>query len=124
VLARGLLQFHCPLENAMTEAPASQLQAKKAELLARRERLASHFQPPTDSVAGVADEQHLHRQNDEVVHALSRQIEMELVDVEAALVRLELGTYGKCLQCGIAIAPPRLTAMPSAVCCIHCAGER
>ncbi len=40
--------------------------------------------------------------------------------VEAALARLDAGTYGACLRCGQSIAPARLEALPWAAYCIGC----
>jgi DnaK suppressor protein len=44
--------------------------------------------------------------------------QLELVD--AALARLDDGTFGTCLRCGKAIAPARLEALPWAAHCIDC----
>jgi DnaK suppressor protein len=44
--------------------------------------------------------------------------QLELVD--AALARLEDGTFGTCLRCGKGIAPARLEALPWAAHCIEC----
>ena len=40
--------------------------------------------------------------------------------VEAAIARLDDGTYGTCLRCGRPIAPERLDALPWAAYCIEC----
>ena len=44
-----------------------------------------------------------------------------LVDIEAALARIEEGDFGECFECGIAINPKRLQADPTATLCINCA---
>ncbi|MFF1822605.1 TraR/DksA family transcriptional regulator [Kribbella sp. NPDC058245] len=44
-----------------------------------------------------------------------------LADVEAALERLDDGTYGRCERCGASISPERLLARPAARTCITCA---
>lgn len=44
----------------------------------------------------------------------------ELRDVEAALARIGLGTYGMCVQCGGPIPADRLTAFPTAKRCRPC----
>lgn len=44
----------------------------------------------------------------------------ELDDIEAALRRVDDGTYGECVECGIAIPRARLEANPAAVRCIAC----
>ena len=46
----------------------------------------------------------------------------EIARIEAALLRIESGDYGSCVQCGIAIDPRRLAALPTATHCIQCAG--
>lgn len=44
----------------------------------------------------------------------------ELDEVEAALRRIDDGSYGECIECGIAIPHARLEANPAAVRCIAC----
>lgn len=53
--------------------------------------------------------------------ALVRQGRTNLAEVDAALERLERGTYGICEQCGQPIAAGRLEARPTARTCIGCA---
>ena len=48
----------------------------------------------------------------------------ELVDVTAALRRIEQGTYGDCVECGEPIDRRRLDAMPATLCCTACQGWR
>jgi DnaK suppressor protein len=43
-----------------------------------------------------------------------------LADIDAALGRIENGTYGTCVNCGAQIPPERLEAMPWATLCIEC----
>jgi DnaK suppressor protein len=49
------------------------------------------------------------------------QIEALGREVEAALVRREVGDYGTCETCGRPIVPERLAARPAAPTCIDCA---
>jgi RNA polymerase-binding protein DksA len=44
----------------------------------------------------------------------------ELREVEAALARMDDGTYGDCSRCGEEIGFPRLQAYPTAIRCIRC----
>jgi DnaK suppressor protein len=46
--------------------------------------------------------------------------EQHLVQIEAALTRIEAGTFGLCQTCGKPIAPGRLEALPWALDCIDC----
>ena len=53
--------------------------------------------------------------------ATGAQRRQTLIDIDAALARIEHGSYGECLECGEAIAPGRLAAKPMAEFCIDCA---
>ena len=55
--------------------------------------------------------------------ALAGQLRDALGEVEAAIARLEKGTYGRCERCGQQIAPARLEAKPAARRCIACASR-
>lgn len=43
-----------------------------------------------------------------------------LRDIRAAFARMEDGTFGECVQCGEAISPKRLLALPWTPNCIRC----
>ncbi len=44
--------------------------------------------------------------------------------LEAALARIDAGTFGRCCQCGAEIEPQRLNADPATVFCSDCMAER
>jgi RNA polymerase-binding protein DksA len=52
--------------------------------------------------------------------ALDEQGRRQVEDIQAALARIEAGTYGDCLTCGEAISPARLEALPMAQRCVAC----
>jgi DnaK suppressor protein len=52
--------------------------------------------------------------------ALRDRNQQHLAEVEAALARLDDGTYGICVRCGRPIAQERLDALPWAAHCIDC----
>jgi RNA polymerase-binding protein DksA len=58
------------------------------------------------------------------VSALARQAQHDLAEIEAALRRLDEGTYGVCEVCGDPIGEGRLDARPAARWCIGCATRR
>jgi DnaK suppressor protein len=60
---------------------------------------------------------HVSRQRSLILLAQARQ---QLEQVDAALQRLDEGTYGKCTKCGERIDTPRLNALPYALLCIKC----
>ncbi len=52
--------------------------------------------------------------------ALRSVEEQTLEQIDAALVRLDAGTYGICSDCGKPINPERMEALPYATLCIDC----
>jgi RNA polymerase-binding transcription factor len=52
--------------------------------------------------------------------ALRDRAIQQLEQVDAALARLDAGTFGTCIRCGNPIAPGRLEALPWAALCIDC----
>jgi DnaK suppressor protein len=58
------------------------------------------------------------------VDALVKQAVTHLAEVDAALERLQDGTYGRCERCGAAIPPERLEVRPVARRCVRCAQRR
>ena len=94
-------------------------------LLARRSDLTRDLhameqvldQPAPRDVEDAATE----RQGDEVMEALGRAEVAELHQIDAALARIDEGTYGFCLKCGEEITPARLKLLPAAPLCRNCA---
>ena len=109
----------------MTEATGGRQQLDpSAALLAERDRLrqdlAVEIEAPGQMTYGsqaAAASQVFEQQRDLALRDRNAQ---HLADVEAALARLDDGTYGRCIRCGTAIAPERLEAIPSAAHCIDC----
>lgn len=57
------------------------------------------------------------------VEALVRQAEQHLEQIDAAVKRLDAGTYGRCEVCETPIGDGRLEARPAARVCIQCAAS-
>jgi DnaK suppressor protein len=55
-----------------------------------------------------------------VVSALENEATAELAAVDAALARLDAGTYGRCTKCGESISAARLAARPASAECMEC----
>src|SRR5215213_2624837 len=97
----------------------------RASLLAERERLRIELGEPitapgqmTYGSQAAAASQVFEQQRDLALRDRSRT---ELAQVEAALRKIDDGTYGICASCGNLIAPERLEAIPWASACIDCA---
>ncbi len=71
--------------------------------------------PATDDHLGETASATLNR---EIDYTLGENSEQILSEIEAALKRIDAGTYGTCEACGKEIAPERLEAYPWASLCI------
>jgi len=60
----------------------------------------------------------------EEVHTASESARLELAEIEAALGRIEQGSYGTCVSCGGPLGLQRLRALPEARFCVGCSGHR
>ena len=79
--------------------------------------IRAHLLRQTDELATRVDVIESH----EVLEALEDHDRAELLQIRAALGRLDAGTYGSCASCGGDIAKRRLEALPIATKCIACA---
>jgi RNA polymerase-binding protein DksA len=100
------------------EALKTELEERLAAL---QSRLASIKREVTQSHSGDSAEQAQERENDEVVDAIGNETAQSIRDVQAALARIEDGTYGICGHCGEEISAGRLQAVPEATRCVNCA---
>jgi DnaK suppressor protein len=57
---------------------------------------------------------------DPVAVTLIAQLSRTIDEVDAALARIEAGTYGRCISCGIDIPGERLQSRPFAASCVPC----
>jgi DnaK suppressor protein len=105
--------------------PSMDLEAARASLLAERQRLLDELGEPIEGPGQMtygsqaAAATHVFEQQRDL--ALRDRSRAELQRIDAALVRLDDGTYGTCERCGQPIAPERLEAIPWAATCIDCA---
>jgi DnaK suppressor protein len=61
---------------------------------------------------------------DPVAQRRSADLQATLEEIEAALARLDAGTYGSCVRCGSVIPEERLRMRPFAGTCVPCASSR
>jgi DnaK suppressor protein len=86
---------------------------QRGGLVSRADMAADHFDNSFQSRAQIRSE----RQTE---FAINEHETAELGDIEAALERMDAGTYGQCTDCGVTIPPARLSAYPTAKRCIDC----
>jgi RNA polymerase-binding transcription factor DksA len=102
------------------DARRTQLEARLKELRARLDRIEDELEEP---VSDRFNEQAVEREDDEVLEDLGAAGLREIRMIEAALQRIEAGTYGSCANCGAPIEPERLNAIPAAPLCAVCASS-
>lgn len=100
------------------------LEAEKGDLLAQLAELGFGG-GAADALtydANFADSSQVTAEKGET-EALAATLQETLQGVDAALHRMDAGTYGLCDRCQNPIAPARLEAMPSATRCIEHASQ-
>jgi RNA polymerase-binding transcription factor DksA len=102
-------------ERARQQNLAERLQADVAELTADPGMTDTDVEDGFGEGAGTV----VDRDRDQALHA---HAVAALIDVEAALARVDSGNYGRCASCGEKIPSARLEAMPAATVCVTCKG--
>ncbi len=98
----------------------SRLLSHRAELHKRVSTIHEHARVPLDQDSA---EQAAQLGNIAVVSALESEAIQQIADIEAAIQRLDAGTYGICISCGELIGAGRLAVRPAATECLDCAGR-
>ena len=110
---------------------SARLNDRKSELLALRERVQKAARDLTEAdddaseLSSASGDQHL---ADHASDMLDREVDDSLEEnadqiareIDAALARIEDGSYGTCARCGQEIPAGRLDAVPYAVLCVDC----
>ena len=99
------------------------LTTRLAQLEHRLHTIESDRPCATNPLAMDWAEQAAMRQNDAVLDQLTAEVHLQMTAIQAALARLETGTYGTCRTCGEPITPQRLAALPYATRCLACAAQ-
>jgi DnaK suppressor protein len=103
------------------EAIRQRLQARVADILQRNDKVEGSRRRERTPLEGDWKEDAIVRENDEVLEALDAEGRAHLMQLRAALQRLDEGTYGRCVGCAEPIARARLEASPEIITCITCA---
>ena len=115
----GALRLHPPPK--MSRQPA----AARKQLLERRAAIArSRSDNESDSAVLRSERRAEERAGNEeiadVLMRLSDRERIELGELDAAIARIDAGTWGRCERCEGAIGRDRLAALPEARTCIKC----
>jgi RNA polymerase-binding protein DksA len=94
-------------------------------LIARREEITRRLDEIADQLVDPApqdwDDAATEAEDDQMLETLGARQQAELARIDAALGRIEEGTYGECVKCGEPIAPKRLELLPETPLCANCA---
>ena len=107
--------------------PRARLADLRAAVVRRAAGLASSFDGIVEATSDVATddehdpEGHTIAWERQQIAALLDEATSVLVDIDAAVGRLDAGLYGTCTVCGDAIAAERLEALPATPTCVGCA---
>lgn len=80
----------------------------KRRLLARQKKLANLIRPMSVSV------------DNKSIKSIDQQAQLEWSQINKALARIDNGTYGTCVVCGVDIDHQRLKAYPHSAFCRTC----
>jgi len=94
------------------------LELKLSELLGRSQVIEDDLRNPLEA---DSSEQAIDLADDESLAGVDEVLRREIHEIRLALVRIEDGSYGTCMDCGGPIRPERLEALPTATKCINCA---
>lgn len=109
-----------------------ELEAARTELQRRRRAILEATRRAQAELDGLRGTEHGPELEEEAqteqgladVERLGAAERLELRRIDAALERLESGSYGTCAECGGEIERKRLVALPAAVHCAACATAR
>lgn len=111
-------QSHTPQPNASQhEALANKLHAQHDAIMQHLNALDQQTRTPDGDDAQQLDGAH------EVDTTLSEIAQIELNQIDQALLRVSSRDYGVCVNCGAEIPLPRLQAKPQAARCLECQAQ-
>lgn len=93
-------------------------------IAARQSRIEKHLTSRDEPLPPDSEERAGELANRETLEQLGDGADVELHQIDHALARLDLGTYGKCEHCSAPIAKARLELLPFATSCVRCADKR
>jgi RNA polymerase-binding protein DksA len=120
-----------PSRGAKVDGSRNGLEAVRGSLLRKREEILNQQSTQLNALLSpdkhhLADLEEMSSDTDDS-DSLCALVEMgnhTLEQVEAALEKIEEGTYGTCEVCEKSIAPERLEALPFAALCLDCQRQR
>ena len=97
----------------------AQLESLKQEYETRIDKIEDHLHNPQDELDEHWDDQAISMRQNDMRQNLLAEAQQNLTYVNNALMRIENGTYGECVECGEDIEEKRLDAVPYATLCME-----
>ena len=94
------------------------LRSHRKEIEQRLDVIEHELEKPSDT---DVEERATEREGDEVLEGVGQVGVNEILAIDAALKRIEDGSFGSCMSCGENISEERLKAVPYAAACRNCA---
>lgn len=94
-----------------------QLEREKTECQEKARQIDSALREPRSA---DWEEHATEVEDEEVLEDMGCRMLKEIGEIDMALHRIELGTYGQCTECGMRIGDKRLAVLPAAAHCIKC----
>lgn len=107
--------------DADRQAIRQKLEEMLAERVKRGGALEKHLRGTDGRLEADFADRVAFTEMDEVLTQLDDQARAEILQIRAALQRVEDGSYNTCVKCGADIGTRRLLAMPFAILCVDCA---
>lgn len=101
----------------MSESYKEILEARKADLASNLAHIDKALSEHNE--AGFSDSA-IEHEDDEVLEAQGLSAQNEIIAIDAALARLDGGSFGICINCNEPISEQRLNVVPTAVKCKNC----
>lgn len=98
----------------------TRLLARLADMESRIARIEADLSAPHSA---DSEDQAIERELDQALEGQDELLMHEIAMIQAALARIDAGSYGECTRCGESISPKRIEAIPETPLCIACATE-
>ena len=112
------------MDAARIAAVRDALRQKRSELMEQQATQLSALYAPDKHHLADLDEMASDTLDTDSVCALMDLSASTIADIDAALIKLDEGSYGVCELCGDRIHPDRLEVLPFATLCVNCQRKR
>ncbi|MEO1065673.1 MAG: TraR/DksA family transcriptional regulator [Actinomycetota bacterium] len=99
------------------------LHERLAGLIRRHDAIDKHLRQQDGRLDADFSDRVAYTEMDEVLEALDDAGREEAEAIRGALIRLDEGSWGRCVRCGEGVQGARLAAVPEAALCITCAEQ-